>query len=243
MIRRSRYYYKMQDLRLPSAQDVVRLIRPTLGETVEATKAYYEQQPAWSYGPARAVAKPVFSGEISLETAVEGCKTRGNPLGRKSNAEVAAHVWHAAQGRSFLCYELSRRPFAIRKDLSFWVDPLFFFVEGGRVRIFWLQPRRHYAPTIEGLGTLAVIVRMTFSDEFDDFELELLDLSVPDGTEERVPRTFGFGNLPVLSEEQVQIALERFAQAYDTVRKTGVRRPTRRGRPDDKLRSTLFNRS
>jgi hypothetical protein len=182
------------------------------------------------------MAKPVFSGDISREAALEGCRRRGNPLGRNSNVEVADHIWQAAQGRSFQCYALSKRPFPIRRDLSFWVDPLFFFVETGRVKIFWLQPRRRYAPTVTGMGALAVITRMTYSDEFDDFDLEFLDLSVPDGMKERVRRSFGFADLPKLPEEEVRDALERFAQAYDVVCKSGVQRPERRDRRRDDQR-------
>jgi hypothetical protein len=223
----------MLPLTPPSSLDVVRLIRPTVEETMDGLKRYYEKPPQWGYGPAKTIAKPVFSGELSVEAAVEGCRRRGNPLGRDSNAEVAGLVWEAAQGRSFQCFDLSKRPFAIRQDLKFWVDPLFFFVERGRVKIFWLQPRRGFYPTLEGFGTLAVIIRMTFIDDFDEFDLELLDLSVPPGSKKRVPRTLGFSVLPQLSEDDVRAALERFAQAYDCVRDMGVQRPERRPRPSD----------
>jgi hypothetical protein len=226
----------MLSLTPPSALDVVRLIRPTIDETTDGLKRYYEIPPRWGYGPARAMAKPVFSGEVSMDAAVEGCRSRGNPLGRESNAEVAGLVWEAAQGRSFQCFDLSKRPFAIRQDLKFWVDPLFFFVEHGRIKIFWLQPRRGFYPTLEGVGTLAVIIRMTFIDEFDEFDLELLDLSVPRGSKERVPRTLGFSVLPLLSEDNVRAALERFAQAYDRVRDMGVQRPERHPRQSDNRR-------
>lgn len=231
----------MLPLTPPSALDVVRLIRPTLEETTDSLKRYYEKPPQWGYGPARAMAKPVFSGEISIEAAVQGCRNRGNPLGRESNAEVARFVWSAAQGRSFQCFNLSKRPFAIRQDLRFWVDPLFFFVEDRRVKIFWLQPRRGFYPTLEGFGTLAVIIRMTFADEFDAFDLELLDLSVPSGSKERIPRTLGFSTLPQLSDDVVRDALARFAQAYDSVSNMGIQRPERRPRPsDDRPGSDLF---
>lgn len=229
----------MQNLRIPSAQDVVRIIRPSVEETAEALKRYYEKWPSWSYGPARAMAKPVFSGELSLDAALEGCKNRGNPLGRESNAEVAEHIWEAAKGRSFQCHKLAKRPFTIRRDLALLVDPLFFFVESRRVKIFWLQPRRRYSPTIAGMGALAVMVRMTYSGEFDDFDLELLDLSVPDGKKERVRRIFGFGDLPTIAEDVVRDALERFAQAYDIVCSVGVQRPERRRRRRDDDQQSL----
>jgi hypothetical protein len=187
------------------------------------------------------MAKPVFSGEITLSAAITGCLTRGNPLGRKWNAEVAELVWQAAQGRTFKCFDLMKRPFAIRQDLSFLVDPLFFFVESSLVKIFWLQPRRGFNPTVEGLGTLATILRITYTHDFDDFDVELLDLSKPSGAKERALRTFSFGNLPLLPEHEVRLALERFARAYDLVCAMGVRRPERRPRPGIDPEPPLFD--
>jgi hypothetical protein len=228
-------------LKPPSALDLVRLIRPTLEDTTSALIAYYQQLPRWSYSPARAMAKPVFSGDISLSAAISGCLNGGNPLGRKSNAEVSQLIWEAAQGRKFKCFDLSKRPFSIRQDLSFPVDPLFFFVEKYVIKIFWLQPRRGFNPTMEGLGTLATIVRMIYRDDFDNFNVEFLDLSRPDGAKERLPRTYGFRDLPMLRDSEVRLAMERFAQAYDLVCAMGVQRPERRPRPSVDPEPRLFD--
>jgi hypothetical protein len=233
--------FKVAVLKPPSALDVVRLIRRTREDTAAALIGYYQQLPRWSYSPARAMAKPVFSGEISLAAAIAGCLNGGNPLGRKWNAEVAELVWEAAQGRKFKCFDLSKRPFAIRQDLRFLVDPLFFFVEQNTVKIFWLQPRRGFNPTLEGLGTLATIVRMTYQDDFDDFDVEFLDLSRPSGAKKRLPRVYRFRDLPVLADTEVRLAMERFAQAYDPVCAMGVQRPERRARPSVDPEPRLFD--
>ena len=217
----------------PSTLDVGRFIRPSTEEIVELLLAYYTEMPAWTYGPARAVARSVFSGEISLKAAVHGCETRGSLLGRPWNAEVAKLVWEAGRDRSLKCFKLSKRKFAIRQDLSFSVDPLFFFVEEGKIKIFWLQPRSGFNPTVKGLGIIATILRMTFADDFENFDLELLDLSRPKGTKIRVPKTYTFSDLPLLPEEEVRLGLSRFAEAYDIVSARGVQRPERRVRPQD----------
>lgn len=230
----------MSGLKVPSALDVVRIIKPDLEGTIAGLKRYYEVLPAWGYGPARAMAMPAFSGELTLEAALLGCQKRGNPLGRASNQEAAKFIWLAGKGRSVKCFPLAQRQFAIRRDLSFLVDPLFFFVENKIIKIFWLQPRRRFNPTIEGLGTLAVILRMTYSDDFDEFDVELLDLSMPEGERGRVSRTFDFGSLSLLSEHEVRAALGRFAQAYDYVSAMGVARPERRPRPQKDSQPGLF---
>jgi hypothetical protein len=86
---------------------------------------------------------------------------------------------------------------------------------------------------VEGLGVLAAILRMTYRDDFDTFDVEILDLSKPPGAKVREPRIYNFSNLPALSEDTVRIELERFARAFDIVRERGVQRPERRKRPED----------
>jgi hypothetical protein len=231
----------MQRLPLPPAQDIVRFLRPTVEEIESVLKAYYMRRPGeWNYRPAKAVARPVFSGDLTLSAVLEGCLTRGNPIGRKSNAEVAENIWKIAQGRNFKCYPLKPKLFSIRKDLSFLVDPLFYFVERERVHFFWLQPRRRYSPSMEGLGALSFMIQDTFGQEYDDAELELLDLSVPDGEFERVARVLRFSDLPKFSKEVLNAEMDRFAQAYDRLCEVGVKRPERR-RPAEHP-ATLFDK-
>lgn len=230
----------MPNLTLPSTLDLVRLIKPSVAETVEALVLHYSTIPPWTYGPARGMALPAFSGEISLDAAVRGCQTKGIQSGRESNAEVAQLVWQAGSGRNVKCFRLHRRPFFIRNDLSFAVDPLFFFIEAGQVKIFWLQPRRGFNPTFEGLGIVAVILRMSFADDFDNFDVELLDLSKPEGMKQRVARKFSFATLPVISDDDVREALARFAEAYDIVAAMGVQRPERHSRAADDSQSDFW---
>jgi len=228
---------------VPSAQDVVRLIRPSDGETFDALKRHYERRPSvWNYRTSRAVAEPLFSGDISCDAAVAACK-RGHPLGWKANTEVIEHIWRAAQRRRFYCHTLSPELFEIRRDLSILVDPPFYFVEDRKVKIFWLQPRRGYAPTIEGMGILAIMIRMAFAHKFDDADLELLDLSVPKGESERVARVFALADLPQISDATVADALQRFARAYDKICELGVKRPERRRQPSGQAERDLFDKS
>jgi hypothetical protein len=196
---------------------------------------YYRGRAPFNYLPARGVAKPVYSGDLSLAAALETCRARGIPAGRKSNAEVIKLIWAAAQGRNFKYYDLTPRMFPIRRDLSVPVDALFFFVEGGKVKIFWLQPRRGFNPSDEGLGLPAEMVRQMYRADFDDFELELLDLSVPADEAQHRSRRLGFGDLPAVSDKDLEAAAQHFADAYDIVRQMEIKRPERqrRERPSD----------
>jgi hypothetical protein len=80
---------------------------------------------------------------------------------------------------------------------------------------------------------------MTYKDDFDEFDIEILDLSKPAGADSREPRTYDFSNLPQVSEVVVRAALERFAKAFDIVRARGVQRPERRKSPEDDKQQPL----
>jgi len=195
----------------------------------------------FNYDPARRAARALYSGEVPLDAAVHGCLHKGNPLGRRSNAEVVKLIWKAAQGRQLFCHDLSPRQFFIRSDLGISVSPLFYFIEADRIKIYWLQPRRRYGLTYEQMGVLAAIIRLAFvRDDFDAAGLELFDASVPEGSRERAGATYSFSDLPVLSDSDIKSALTRFVAAYDEICAEDVQPSTRKDKRRDGGQPGLF---
>lgn len=233
----------MQPLKVPPVQDVVRFLRPTISETKQLLVEYYTRKKGlFSYEPARKIAKPLYSGEIGLPAALEGCLTKGNPRGRKSNAEVVELIWQAAQGRSLLCHDLKKRDFAIRRDLAIAVHAPFYFVENGQVKIYWLQPRRGYGLTQHQMGLLGSIIRMSIATEdFEGADIELFDTSIPAGSKTRVPRTFNFADLSVTDAKATIEALRLFAAAYDEVCEMDIPKPAQRDKKRDDRQPPLFD--
>jgi len=218
--------------RVPSAQDSARLIKPTFEETLASLREHY-QRPVigWSYNKVRNASRPIFSGDMTA-AAIAGMFTAPahedarspKAIGRKSNLQVAVMLRDHASGRVFKCHDLKPRKVFLSPEHALTVNPGFYFVEDGKVKIFWLQPRRTYALTIEQMGVLNGLLRLShFRDDFEDAELELLDLSAVDGV--RVPQVFGRADLPVLTEEQLRVGLEHLLRAYLTLKDIDLKPP------------------
>lgn len=207
--------------RVPSAQDSARLIKPTYAETLLALEEHYRRPLiGWSYNKVRSASRPIFSGEISV-AAIEAMfvapphEEARSPkaIGRKANKEVALLLHEHAKGRTFQCHDLKPRKVFLSPEHALTVSPGFYFVENKRVRVFWLQPRRTYALTLQQMGVLNGLLRLShFRDDFEDAELELLDLSAVDGV--RRPQVFERADLPVLTDDQLKVGLEHLLRAY-----------------------------
>ena len=170
------------------------------------------------------------------------CRKLKVPLGAKCNAEVVDIMWRAAREAAYLCHPLSDRLFPIRRDLAIPVRPRFYFVMDGVAQIFWLQPWKVFDLTEEQLGILASVIKQTFVvDDFAEAELYLLDTSADDKEGPRRPRIFGFNDLPILSDEQLTAAFDRYAAAHDIFVSQRKPRPERKRPEADPRQPKLFD--
>jgi len=219
----------MAALKLPALQDMARIIRPTVHETSKELVVYYEGRPPFSYDFVRRMAKSLFSGEVSLGQVQKSCELRVHPAGRKQNSEVSELVWQAAQGRSFMCHDLSPRKFYIQKEQAIFVRPLFYFVENGVVKILWLQPRRRYGLSVNQLGILGSVIRHTFLvDDWAEATVQILDCSCPEGGSARALQMYEIEDLPILPDDKLLAAFEILLTAYNELVQSGYQRPVRR---------------
>lgn len=220
----------MSTFKLPSIQHVARAIRPSIAEIKRELHGIDRADPFMSYVLSRKLAHGLYSGDLSLSAALNACGRQKSRQGKISNAEVAKALWADAQHREVYCHPLRSRKYAIRHDLMITVNPGFYFVEDGLVKIFWLQPWKTFELNEEQLGVLATVIRDTFAvDDFEGAHLHMLDVSAQ-GAGARSVKIYDFPDLPTLSSMQMKRTFDRFASAYDEF--IGERVPkARRPRP------------
>ncbi len=203
---------------LPPCHDLVRLIRPTQPATKDALLEHLIRSPGFfSYELARRVSPRAFAGGLSLSALKQACDTIANTVGRKSNWEAVQAVQLSGAGRNVQCHPMQHGRLKVRKDLSVRVAADFYFVENGKVRVFWLQPRRCYALDFGQLALFGALIRMTLlTGDFENAGLELLDISAPDG-KVRENRTFTLDDLPHIEDRTVEEGIARVVAAYDEI--------------------------
>lgn len=231
-------------LPIPPLQDVVRLTGADVDITAENFRKYLRGSgPAWSYGPSKRLARAVFASDMPRKAAVAACGQKGHILGRPFNAQVGGLVWDAAQDRGhFMCHDLTARYLHLRSDMAIKVDPSFFFVEGGRPVLFYLQPRSGHVPSKVGLRVIASAIHSLYAvDEWSNADLLLLDLSKPEGCKERAVVPYNFTKLPPLPTTDIENFFQRFVDAYDLLTLEGVERAPRRPRPPKERGDGLFS--
>lgn len=227
--------------RLPSLPHVAKSIRPTVEGTVKQLHRLDAGTPPFSYDLSWRLAFPLYSGAVSLEAALEACRRIRVPLGARCNAEVVEILWRDAQRASYFCHPLKDRLFPIRRDLVIPVRPRFYFVKDGAVHLFWLQPWKTFDLTEEQLGLLASVIRQAFAvDDFEGARLYLLDTSADEEDGQRSPQVFGFDELPMLGDDALKAAFDRFAAAYDAFSAERKPKPERKRPEGDAGQPRLF---
>lgn len=100
------------------------------------------------------------------------------------------------------------------------------------VHVFWLQPWKVFDLTEEQLGILASVIRQAFVvDDFEGAQFHLLDTSADGEDGQRTPQVFGFDDLPILAEDALKAAFDRFAVTYHAFMAESKPKPWR-PRPD-----------
>lgn len=227
--------------RLPSLPHVAKAIRHSVEDTVKQLHRLDAGNPPFSYDLSWRLAFRLYSGVVSLDSALEACRRIKAPLGARCNAEVVRMLWQDAQRTSYFCHPLKDRLFPIRRDLLIPVRPRFYFVKDGAVHLFWLQPWKTFDLTEEQLGLLASVIKQTFAiDDFEGARLYLLDTSADEESGQRSAQVFGFDELPMLGDEALKLAFDRFAAAYDIFSAERKPKPERRRPEGDEVQPRLF---
>ncbi len=215
---------------LPSAVDAARIIDEDESVVERRLREYYKAaRPPWNYNWVKRVSKNIYSGDLAVaafRSALEQRTRKGKVrAGIEPNVDVALLLRKHSEGRVFQCFDIKPRKVFISRQYSLMLNPPFYFVEGGIVKIFWLQPRKQYALNDHQAGVLGSLLRLShFRDDFSDAKLELFDASAPDATT-REPRKLGLDDLPRISEEELTSSLRALLIAYERVKDINFKEP------------------
>jgi hypothetical protein len=206
----------MATKKLPPLHDIIRLLRPTVSEMVDALERYSQDVGGFNYGYAHRGAALAFSQAVPISDLLVGCSRLKPKAARKPNSEVLRAVYASGMNRSVRTYGVRAKTIRIRRDVEVRVCPTFAFVENEVASLFCLQPRKLFALNLQQLGFYISVFHAAYLiDDFQDVGLELLDLSVPQGLSDRVPTTYRLGDLPVVERRDIEQQFAAFLSAFD----------------------------
>lgn len=222
----------------PSVPELARIGGETLDDVVQSLIAYYSTDPApFNYRTGIKAVMASYKGFHKLPLLLAACDREKLPQSKVSNREVVELAAPLAFGRATQVFELPRKQFPFTSNRRAGYRIPFFYVEGGVIKLYYVQPRKSAAPNFDQLGMIATIhKRFLLDTEFfgQPADVEYVDLSCNAGEEREVKR-YNLSTLNLWSEERLAQRLTLIAEAIEYISANGLVVPrVRRVRAPDK---------
>lgn len=223
----------------PSVPEIVRVDTSTVDSAVAHLVLALEPSGGnFNYLDGTKRVRRAFQGLHDLKALMTATASRMRMVGHTHNMEVVRLAAPQAFGRTTSVFNLSPRklPYGGDRFASYRVP--FFFVEGGIVKGYFLQPRKNTHFTVEQYGLLASIVKRNFLDtEFygERVEFEIVDVSRKLREKERSLSIYTLSDLPVWSEAAVAEHFRVIAAALKIIEDEQLIKKVRRPLRDKEL--------
>jgi hypothetical protein len=222
----------MNKLPTPPVPDLCRAEGDTVAALVDWFVHYFEQDSCpWNYRRGTRITKTGYRGLHRIDLLLAGCDLEKTKQGKKSNRELVQLAAPLAFGRNIQVFDLPSRRFHFGRDRNSAYRIPFFFVEGGVVKLYFLQPRKDNGPDFDALCMVATIQKRYLLDtEFygHRVDVEFVDVSAPTKGSPRRLRTYSLERLNLWSDKQLSDRLTAISEALDIVDRDDLVTPRRR---------------
>ena len=222
-------------LPVPPVPDLARAAGDSVAELVEWFIDFYNTDGApFNYRRGTKAVKAAYRGLHKLPLLLAGCSAEKTAVGRLSNSDVVKHAAPFAFDRTTQVFDLPPQRFRFGQNRSAGYRIPFLFVEQQIVHIYYLQPRKNAGLSFDQFCMVATIVKRYLLDrEFygQRCDIEFVDVGVPQGSKDRLPRKFNMQDLRLWSDQRLADRLTMINEALDLVASSGrVEERSRRGR-------------
>lgn len=235
----------MKNVPTPPVPDLARVQGETVEEAARWLTKYFEEQGCpWNYRCGTRATKASYKGLHNVELLLATCKREKIKQSRLSNGEIISLAAPLAFGRNTQVFDLPHRRFQFGRDRKAGYRVPFFFVENGIVKLYFLQPRKNYNPTIDELSFIATVHKRFILDvEFYGLaaDVEYVDLSQNAATYARQVSVYSLDTLEIWPESRLVDRLTLLSEALDVIERRGSLRVRRRVAPRPEPDMPLFD--
>lgn len=203
----------------PPLPDLARAQGHSVPEVGEWFVEYLNTKPVpWNYRRSTRIVRVAYKGLHRTSSLVAGCMTEKNATGRKANSEVVSLAAPLAFGRATQVFDLSPRRFSFGRDSQAGYRIPFLFVEDGKIKVYFLQPRKNTGLNLDELAMIATVIKKYLLDvEFygEPTDVEFVDVSAPEIGAARVVNSYTLSKLRLWSEKRLSDRLTLISEGLD----------------------------
>lgn len=225
---------------IPPVPDLACVEGETVAQAIEWLTKYYEDEGCpWNYRTGTKAIRTGYKGLHRVDLLLAACAQERTKQGRISNGEIIRLAAPLAFDRSTQVFDLPPRQFAFgrRRHAAYRIP--FFFVEGGVVKLYYVQPRKEHGPTFDQLGMVAKIHKQFLLDtEFfgQVSDVEYVSLGAEEKKGPRVVRFYSLDSLDLWSDKRLADRLTLISEALNRIEERGTVQSRRRpARPEPEM--------
>jgi len=222
----------MTKLPTPSVPELALATGSSIDEIASYFRSYYEKKiPPFNYVSSTKIIKSAYRGLHNESQLLAGCLGEKTKQGLKSNQDVVRLAAPLAFGRATHVVDLSRKQFQFGRELRSGYRIPFFFVENGKIILYFLQPRKRVNFSVDQLSMIATIhKRYLLDSEFygQSTDIEYIDVSATGDDDERTVKCYRLSDLELWPEKRLADRLTMIAKALEALNESGVLAQLRR---------------
>lgn len=204
----------------PSLPEIVRINADNLDEAVSQLVSDLTPRGGFNYLPATKCVKSAYKGLHSIKSLVAMPSLNDGSVGATHNREVAKLLAPLAFGRSTSVFDLSPRSFIYGKTRQASYRIPFFFVEGGVVKLYYMQPRKGTTFTkLQAELYVSIAKKFLLENEFYDerTDVEFVECSERNSGEGRTIASYSLDDLDIWEDGRIARHLKAVDEALQFI--------------------------
>lgn len=207
-------YYKC-----PMVLDVFRLTTGDIDLTIKNIVDHLQREAGgFNYQRGASYIRKAYHGYRKFELLVDQCRGAGDNAALIYNAKLVEFVAPLSAGRIIQTFDFPKKAITLAQGVVSDLGPNFFFVEDGKVKLFYVHARNSFRARKEDIAGLAYYYRQEILDtEFYGQPADVEIVDVDKRNDDAQVRVYSLSDLEACLREYPALTTDRFVKAFRTI--------------------------